>query len=359
MIKLEELFELVRNRTGFLVIFAMMLPYAVQIIELNDGTPAFVFISLIGVVVGVIVFEGITFDMQFVGLGLFTSGFYWLIGLIFCALNIMMIRVLWLYSEDRKKRNEVIVAALYFSAIPLFLGGVMGLFPLPFVAGAVIIKLFAENNLPPVIVESDIEPDEKIHGQVTISEHETIASIESESASVEGLPIATAPMPEKEFDETMVRESPTFSERLPRFFVHGLAFSLIDLVFSLLWPIVLGTSIATGSILGNVILLNLLAFSMAVSLIGIGLINAWISERVWHINWNYGLGSLLFSGIILFAVTQILIKPFSALAGIFLESSLLLVGIIIFIRYGVLSIFIGMLGYLLGDYLQRRKGADY
>lgn len=108
----------------------------------------------------------------------------------------------------------------------------------------------------------------------------------------------------------------------------------------------MGIALSTGSHLGSVVLLSI-ALAFCSLFIGVGLINAWLSERIWKIEWSYGLGTLLLSGIILFVVTQLMVSPMSMVVGMYLESSIFAVVTVFIIRYTLISTIIGIAGWVL------------
>jgi hypothetical protein len=314
----SDYLDLIKQRLGFLVVFAFFMPSAFMPLQLESGD-ALVFFSIIGVAVGLITFEGITFDLVFLSLGLETTLFLWFYGLMFTGMNIVTIYYLWMYSLGKRNAKNVLVIIIAMSAFTFAAGGFM-IFQFPIVAVAAILRLFSTRK----------KPSDRIEEQRT-EEADDVFSAEDMNERVT-------------------------TRQLPRFFIHGTLFSVLDIIYSLLWSILVGIALSTGNHLGSTALFVLIALAFGSLFLGMGLINAWLSERIWKIEWTYGLGTLILSGIILFVVTQLMVSPMSMIVGMYLESSMFVVVTVFIIRYTLISTIIGIAGWVL-SYKFRPKEA--
>jgi hypothetical protein len=302
--------DLIRQRLGFLVVFAFFMPSSFVFYQFESGV-APIFLSIIGAAGGLITFEGITFDLVFFSLDPELTLTLWLYGLtLFTGMNTVTIHYLWMYSLGKRRMRDVLAVVILMLALAFLAGGFIGL-PFPIVSVAVILRLFSTRK------ESEGITEKQRTGEA---------------------------------DDVFNAEDPnerTATQQIPRFFVHGTLFSILCLVYGLLWPILVGVALSTGSHLGSTALLILIALTFGSLFLGMGLINAWVSEKIWKIEWSYGLGTLLLSGIILFVVTQLMVSPMSMIVGMYLESSLFAVVIVFIIRYTLISAIIGIAGWVL------------
>ncbi|MFW9932972.1 MAG: hypothetical protein ACFFDR_09980, partial [Candidatus Thorarchaeota archaeon] len=302
--QITDYYELIRQRIGFLILFMLVMPSGFIFLTLQSGAEVIGFVSIIGVAGGIISFEGITFDLQFLTLGPNTTMTLWIYGLIYGGLNLGIIVYLWLYSGGKKERSDVVTGIIWLSILMLIIGG-LSVFPIPFVAIGVILRMILYNG---EVIQDEI-PSSMEPLQIQTEAQESVYTQPPAEALNE-------PLPEK-------RTTTTY--RVKRFFIHGLAFSVLDLIFGLMWPILAGIALASGVYLGSVPLVLALGLVLGSIFVGTGLINAWLSERIWKIQWKYGVFHLLFCGIALFAVLQILVSPFSTLVAIFIDTSILIV----------------------------------
>ena len=317
----SEYFNLVRENLGFLAIFAFIMPCTVRFTTLVGGESALVFTSIAGVAGAYIIFEGITFDFDFFRFVPEQALLFWAVGLIFVIVNVIILAHIWLHSQGKKTRTELLTSAGFMTAAAFFFSG-FNLIPLPWVAGAAIVRAVTVKPKKTIPVPSKA-PEE---GEETLVVSES--QIESEI-----------------FEDTNI--SSPMRRRIPRFFIHGIAFSLLDLIFGLMSPILIGVVYITGTYFGSTGLLVSVTLSFGSLFIGGGLINAWVSERVWKIKWDYGIGVIFLSGIILFVITQVLVSPLSFIVNTFLLDSILGIAIVVVFRYTIVAFFIGIVGLLI------------
>jgi len=329
----SEIFNQVRGNLGFLAVFAFMMPCAVRPVELTSGDSALQFISILGVAGAYITFEGITFDFEFFRFVLDQTIINWSVGLSFVAMNVIIMVHIWLYSQGKKTRTELLTAALGITTFSLLLGGFY-LYPLPWVAGAAIVrattvttKVSSPRTLAP---EGERVLGETEHQQQPMSETEVPRQDRLETRRVSEI-----------FE---VPEKSAMKRRLPRFFIHGVVFSLLDLLFGMLWPILTGVVTVSGLYLGSSGSMIAVVFAFGSLFVGGGFINAWIAERVWNIDWEYGIGTIFLSGLILFVITQVLVSPLSLLINTYLLDSITGIVIIVIFRYTVVAFMIGIVG---------------
>ncbi|MCK4279541.1 MAG: hypothetical protein KAW94_03090 [Candidatus Thorarchaeota archaeon] len=302
--------DLIRQRLGFLVVFAFFMPSSFVFYQFESGV-APIFLSIIGAAGGLITFEGITFDLVFFSLDPELTLTLWLYGLtLFTGMNTVTIHYLWEYSLGKRNMRDVLIVVIFMLALAFLAGGFIGI-PFPIVSVAVILRLLSTRTESEGITEKQ-----------RTGEADDVFKAE-------------------DMNERMA------IKQIPRFFVHGTLFSILGIIYALLWAILVGIALSTGSHLGSTVLLILFALAFGSLFLGIGLINAWLSERIWKIEWSYGLGTLLLSGIILFVVTQLMVNPMSMIVGMYLESSMFAVVIVFIIRYTLISTIIGIAGWVL------------
>jgi len=319
----SEYFNLIRENLGFLIIFTFVMPCTVRAVELTTGENALLFTSVIGAAGAYITFEGITFAFDFFR---FTAGstlVYWGVGLLIVFTNVVILNQVWQHSQGKKERRELLVTTGLMVALSFVIGGpfLFGesasmMIPLPWVAASAVYRAFTVKA--------------KVVGPIPAQD--PAAELEAKQRSF----IFADP----HIDSPMRR-------RLPKFFVHGLSFSLIDLLFGVMWPVFVGVAYITGTHLGSTGSLVYIAFSYGSLFIGGGLINAWISEKIWNIKWDYSIGILFLSGVILFVVTQVLVSPLSFIINTYLLDSIMGIAIIVAFRYTVAAFVIGIVGLLI------------
>ena len=312
----SEYFNLVRENLGFLIILAFIMPGAVMSVELESEVTALAFMSVIGAAGGFITFEGITFDFQFFTFSAGSTLVLWFTGMIIVITNVIILFHVWQYSSGKKIRKEVFSSVGFMVALSFFLGG-LSVIPIPLVGAAAILRTFTAKREETAPI--------KFQGP----EEQRDLEIQEESAVFESP--AKSPM----------------QRRLPKFFIHGLAFSLLDLIFGMMWPILTGIALATGQHLGSTGSILAIALSFGSLFIGGGFINAWLSEKIWKIDWDYGLGIVVLSGVILFVVTQVMVSPLSLIINLILLDSIVGIAIIIVFRYTVVALIIGIVGFLI------------
>ena len=341
----SEFFDLVRENLGFLAIFAFLMPCTIRHVDLVSGSSAWLFTSVIGVAGAYITFEGITFDFDFFRFVLDQTIFYWLVGMVFVIMNIIILMQIWKFSIGDKTRNELLTTAAYITAFSFFLGGLY-LYPIPWVAGAAIVRAMTTKPKvpPPKVIQAP--EGEEVAGEEeplyeTTKEPETPAPAQLETKMVSEI-----------FE---VPEGSAMRRRIPRFFIHGVAFSLLDLLFGMLWPILTGLVLASASHLETMGTLIGVVFAFGSLFVGGGLINAWIAERVWNIDWEYGIGTVFLSGLILFVVSQVLVSPLSLIVNTYLLDSIVGIAIVVIFRYTVVAFFLGIVGLLISLNFKPKK----
>lgn len=82
---------------------------------------------------------------------------------------------------------------------------------------------------------------------------------------------------------------------LLKYFVHGIAFSIIDTLMTVVWALVLVVLVIAGSIIGLIIGLIILILIM-------GALNSILTDFIWSIQIKMGWKSLLTHGFVLFIV---------------------------------------------------------
>jgi len=87
----------------------------------------------------------------------------------------------------------------------------------------------------------------------------------------------------------------TWSSRLTRYFLHGLAFSLLLMVFGIVWLFLLLALVIVGLVIGFIIGLFLLFLIM-------GALNSILTEYIWNIATKSNWTSLPVHGLALFIV---------------------------------------------------------
>ena len=307
---ISDYVDLIRQRLGFLVVFAFFMPSSFVFYRFESGV-APIFLSIVGAAGGLITFEGITFDLVFFSLDPELTLTLWLYGLtLFTGMNTVTIHYLWEYSLGKRNMRDVLIVVIFMLALAFLVGGFIGI-PFPIVSVAVILRLLSTRK------ESEGITEKQRTGEA-----------------------------DDVFKAEYMNERTT-TQQIPRFFVHGTLFSILGIVYGLLWPVLVGIALSTGSRLGSTALLVLIVLAFGSLFLGMGLINAWVSERVWKIEWTYGLGTLLLSGIILFVVTQLMVSPMSMIVGMYLESSMFAVVTVFIIRYTLISTIIGIAGWVL------------
>lgn len=324
----SEYFNLIRENLGFLVIFAFFMPCTVRAVELTTGESALLFTSVIGAAGAYTTFEGITFDFDFFRFTALSTLFYWAVGLLVVFTNVVILFYVWEFSQGRKNRRELISSVMFMVFLSFLFGSSFSLgesitIPLPWVAAAVVVRLFTSSSKEVASIPPQDPKQEQGEAPAQLELHH-------ESAI---------------FADTQIA-SPV-RRRAPKFFFHGLAFSLLDLIFGLMWPILTGVAYITGTHLGSTGTLVYIAFAFGSLFIGGGLINAWISEKVWNIKWNYSIGILFLSGVILFVITQVMVSPLSLIINTFLLDSLVGIVVIVVFRYTVVAFVIGIVGLLI------------
>lgn len=312
----SEYFRLIRENLGFLIILAFIMPGAVTSVELESGPTALAFMSMIGVAGGFITFEGITFDFQFFT---FTAGstlVLWFTGMIVVVTNVIIMFHVWQYSIGKKERREVFSSVAFMVALSFFLGG-LSLIPLPWVGAAAVIRTFTAKREEKILIQF---PGPAKEGGFEIHKESTIFQDPTKSA---------------------------MQRRIPKFFIHGFAFSILDLIFGMMWPILTGIALASGQHLGSTGSIIAIAFSFGSLFVGGGLINAWLSEKIWKIDWDYGIGIVILSGVILFVVTQVMVTPLSYIINLILLDSIMGIAIVVVFRYTAVAFIIGIVGLLI------------
>ena len=91
-------------------------------------------------------------------------------------------------------------------------------------------------------------------------------------------------------------------EMFGRYFVHGLFFSILMAVVLFAWAFVIVLLVALGSLLGLIVGFGLL-------FVFIGAINAFVTEKMWNIKMQTGLGTDLIHGLVLFLGLSIVSFP--------------------------------------------------
>jgi len=89
---------------------------------------------------------------------------------------------------------------------------------------------------------------------------------------------------------------------LVKYFLHGLAFSVIFLLLALVWAFILAILVVTGLVIGLIIGLILLLFI-------IGGLNSFLTDFIWSIPIKTGWKSLLGHGFVLFIALIIVHVP--------------------------------------------------
>lgn len=193
----SDYISLIRQRLGFLVVFAFFMPSSFVFYQFESGV-APIFISIIGAAGGLITFEGITFDLVFFSLDPELTLTLWLYGLtLFTGMNTVTIRYLWRYSLGKRRMRDVLAVVILMLTLALLAGGFIGL-PFPIVSVAVILRLLSTRKESEGIIEKQ-----------RTGEADDVFNAED--------------MNER-----------TATQQIPRFLVHGTLFSILDIVYTLL-----------------------------------------------------------------------------------------------------------------------------
>lgn len=99
-----------------------------------------------------------------------------------------------------------------------------------------------------------------------------------------------------------MEEDRSLGHLLPRYFLHGLLFSLILILLIFVWAFLAVALVFIGSILGLIIGIVLLFFIF-------GGINTFLMQEIWKISTKSGLLSLFTHGLVLFLVLLLVSIP--------------------------------------------------
>lgn len=120
-----------------------------------------------------------------------------------------------------------------------------------------------------------------------------------------------------------MEEDSSLGHLLPRYFLHGLLFSLILIVLIFVWVFLAVALVVIGSILGLIIGIVLLFFIF-------GGINTFLMQEIWKISTRGGLLSLFTHGLALFLVLILVSIPSLV---IYLLAPNIVVSVILFVVY--------------------------
>ncbi len=115
----------------------------------------------------------------------------------------------------------------------------------------------------------------------------------------------------------------TSGQKLARYFLHGIIFSVLNLILTILWAFLTFGLVVVGLFLG-------LAVAIVILFLFYGFINTLITEYVWKVKLKRNLSSIFLHGMVLFFVTLI-----ASIPAILIQSTApsILGSIIIFIVY--------------------------
>ena len=119
--------------------------------------------------------------------------------------------------------------------------------------------------------------------------------------------------------------------QLAKYFLHGLAFSILFFILAIVWTLVFGALIVLGSFIGLIIGVVLLFFI-------IGGLNAFLSETIWNLLIDYDWQSLLSYGFYLTAILIIVHIPTAYL--LIYEPQSITVLIVLFVIYAFIDGFL-------------------
>jgi hypothetical protein len=317
---------MMRQSLGFLLVFAFVLPASALYLQLESGESVLVFMSLVGVCGGVITFAGITFDLQLFSLSAGTSFLLWTTGLVFTGINICILILVYLHSAQKIAASKALTYTALLVMFSFFFGRLL-LIPLPFVGAAAVIRVLTASRKKEVLPALQ---GPEIGGQ----------DIGQESVVFK-----------KPIEASWIR-------KVPRLFIHGTVYSVLSIPYGMLWSILSGAALSTGNLLGSTATLVVIALSFGSLFIGFGLMNAWITERVWKIYSEYGIGTLLLSGILLFVASEAMVSPLSTIVYMFLENSIVAVVIVFLFRYSIVSLVLGLVGFAIGSVFAPKEKTD-
>ena len=99
-----------------------------------------------------------------------------------------------------------------------------------------------------------------------------------------------------------MEEDRSLGHLLPRYFLHGLLFSLISIILIFVWVFLTVALVFIGSILGLIIGIVLLLFIF-------GAINTFLMQEIWKVSTRGGLLSLFTHGLVLFLALLLVSIP--------------------------------------------------
>jgi hypothetical protein len=127
---------------------------------------------------------------------------------------------------------------------------------------------------------------------------------------------------DKETNPYQQRE-PTNEDKVKKYFVHGLAFSLLMFVMALGWGFALFFLVMVGSIIGLIIGFVLLAYLT-------GWLNAFLLQSIWGINDGGDWKNLIANGFILLMLLLVVSVPQLVLTWLFPS---VITSIVLFVPY--------------------------
>jgi hypothetical protein len=142
-----------------------------------------------------------------------------------------------------------------------------------------------------------------------------------------------------------MEEDSSLGHLLPRYFLHGLLFSLISIVLIFVWVFLAVALVFIGSILGLIIGIVLLFFIF-------GGINTFLMQAMWKISTKGGLLSLFTHGLVLFLVLALVSIPSLAIN---LLAPNIAVSVVLFVIYCFVD---GFVAKAVGGYWEEEQTDD-
>jgi hypothetical protein len=119
--------------------------------------------------------------------------------------------------------------------------------------------------------------------------------------------------------------------QLAKYFLHGVAFSLLFFILAIVWALVFGVLIVLGSIIGLIIGVVLLFFI-------VGGLNAFLSEIVWNLSIDYNWQSVLTCGFYLTVILVVVHIPIAY--ALIYEPPNIIVSMVLFVIYAFIDGFL-------------------